>query len=117
MLIDLDNLAGLKGLPLFDRLTALCNGRETYVVGGAIRDALIGLPVHDVDLIFPEDPTALAKSFAEGYAGHWFWLDEKRKQSRVIFNCDEMCPVFDFAPFRASNLDLDLFDRDFKATD
>jgi len=114
MFIDKDNLAaGLKVLPLFERLIAFCNGREVYVVGGAVRDGLIGVPVHDVDLIFPEDPTALAKSFAKAHGGHWFWLDEERNQSRVVFNHDEMCPVFDFALFRASSLGLDLLDRDF----
>ena len=114
MFIDKDNLAaGLKGLLLFERLIAFCDGREVYVVGGAVRDALVGVPVHDVDLIFPEDPTALAKSFAKAHGGHWFWLDEERNQSRVVFNHDEMCPVFDFAPFRASSLGLDLLDRDF----
>src|SRR5210317_51016 len=114
MYIDKDNLAaGLKGLPLFERLMAFCHGREVYVVGGAVRDALIGVPVHDVDLIFPEDPTALARSFAKTHGGHWFWLDEERNQSRVVFKNGEICPVFDFALFRASSLELDLLDRDF----
>ncbi len=114
MLIDIDSLAlGLKRLPLFERLITFCNGREVYVVGGAVRDALVGLPVQDVDLIFPEDPTGLAKSFAKVHDGHWFWLDKERKQSRVVFNHGQLCPVFDFAPFRASSLELDLFDRDF----
>ena len=114
MLVDTDSLAlGLKNLPFFDSLIAFCNGREAFVVGGAVRDALIGLPVQDVDLIFPEDPTGLAKSFARLHGGHWFWLDQERKQSRVVFGHAELCPVFDFAPFRAASLDLDLYDRDF----
>ena len=114
MFIDKDNLpAGLKGLPLFERLIAFCHGREVYVVGGAVRDALIGVPVHDVDLIFPEAPTALARSFAKTHGGHWFWLDEERNQSRVVFKNDEMNLVFDFAVFRASSLERDLLDRDF----
>ena len=114
MFIDKDNLAaGLRGLPLFERLIAFCHGREVYVVGGAVRDALIGVPVHDVDLIFPEDPTALARSFAKTHGGHWFWLDEERNQSRVVFKNSQICPVFDFALFRASSLELDLLDRDF----
>ena len=114
MFIDKDNLAaGLKGQPLFERLIAFCHGREVYVVGGAVRDALIGVPVQDVDLIFPEDPTALAKSFAMTHGGHWFWLDEERKQSRVVFTHDKTYPVFDFAKFRALSLGLDLLDRDF----
>ena len=114
MIIDRDNLAvGLGRLPLFERLVTFCAGREVYIVGGAVRDALIGQTVQDVDLIFPDDPTALAKSFAGTHGGHWFWLDEERKQSRVVFNRDQTYPVFDFAPYRASSLDQDLFDRDF----
>ena len=78
MLVDTGNLeSGLKCLPLFDRLMACCADREVYVVGCAVRDVLTGQTVQDVDLIFPEDPTALARSFAKTYGGHWFWLDEK----------------------------------------
>ena len=114
MLVDLSHFeVGLKSLPLFDRLIASCDGREAYVVGGAIRDALIGQTVQDIDLISPEDPTALAKSFAAANGGHWFWLDEERRQGRVVFGRDKMSPVFDFSPFRASSLDQDLIDRDF----
>jgi poly(A) polymerase len=114
MFVDTGNLeTGLKSLPLFDRLIDCCGDSAVYVVGGAVRDALIGHRVRDVDLIFPEDPTAVAKSFAKAHGGHWFWLDEDRRQSRVVFDPDEVYPVFDFAPFRASSLDQDLFDRDF----
>lgn len=114
MQIDRDNLAVvLSRLPLFQNLLTLCQGRGGYVVGGAIRDGLSGLPVQDVDLIFPQDPTSLAQTFARTYGGHWFWLDAERRQSRVVFPGESACPVFDFAPYRAASLGLDLLDRDF----
>ena len=114
MLVDTGNLeSGLKCLPLFEKLIACCADWEVYVVGGAVRDVLTGQTVQDVDLISPEDPTTLAKLFAGAHGGHWFWLDEERRQSRVVFDRDKLYPIFDFAPFRASSLDQDLLDRDF----
>lgn len=103
----------LLSLPLVKRLASICRNRDAYIVGGAIRDALLELPINDVDIIFPHDPTELAKNFARQFSGSWFWLDKDRRQSRVVFNADENSPDFDFAPFRAPSLVQDLLDRDF----
>ena len=114
MLVDNDNVYDvLLSLPHVKRLASLCRNRGAYVVGGAIRDALLGLPINDVDIIFPDDPTELAKNFARQLSGSWFWLDKDRRQSRVVFNADVNTPDFDFAPFRAPTLGQDLLDRDF----
>ena len=74
---------------------------------------LTGRPVTDIDLIFPFDPTPLAKDFARRIGGHWFWLDQPRLQSRVVVNHDPESPSYDFAKFRAPSLEEDLRDRDF----
>ena len=114
MLVDADHVHDiLLSLPHVKRLASLCMNRGAYIVGGAIRDALLGLPINDVDIIFPDDPTELAKGFARQSGGSWFWLDKDRRQSRVVFNADENSPDFDFAPFRAPTLGQDLLDRDF----
>ncbi len=114
MLVDADHVhEALLSLPLVKRLASLCRNRGAYIVGGAIRDALLELPINDVDIIFPDDPTELAKSFARQMNGSWFWLDKDRRQSRVVFNADVNSPDFDFAPFRAPTLGQDLLDRDF----
>jgi len=114
MLVDADQAHDvLLSLPHVKRLASLCQDRDAYIVGGAIRDALLGLPINDVDIIFPDDPTELAKSFARQMSGSWFWLDKGRRQSRVVFNAEEGIPDFDFAPFRAPTLGQDLLDRDF----
>jgi len=114
MLVDADHVHDvLLSLPHVKRLASLCRDRGAYIVGGAIRDALLGLPINDVDIIFPDDPTELAKSFARQMSGSWFWLDKDRRQSRVVFNADANSPDFDFAPFRAPTLGQDLLDRDF----
>jgi len=114
MLVDADHVHDvLLSVPHVKMLASLCRNLGAYIVGGAVRDALLELPVKDVDLIFPDDPTKLAKNFAKQLNGNWFWLDKDRKQSRVIFNADVNCPDFDFAPFRAPSLVQDLLDRDF----
>lgn len=103
----------LLGLPHVGRLAILCRSRSAYIVGGAVRDALLGLSVKDLDIILPDDPTDLAMSFARQTGGSWFWLDKERRHSRVVFNTEENTPDFDFAPFRAPTLGQDLLDRDF----
>ncbi|MEB0001312.1 hypothetical protein QN367_19825, partial [Cryobacterium sp. RTS3] len=39
--------------------------KQTYVVGGAVRDALLGLPVHDRDYVVVG--SSPAQMLAEGY--------------------------------------------------
>ncbi len=114
MLVDAEHIHNvLMSLPHVKKLASLCTNLGAYIVGGAVRDALLGLPIKDVDVISPDDPTELAKDFARQLNGKWFWLDKDRRQSRVIFNADRNIPDFDFAPFRAPSLGQDLLDRDF----
>jgi tRNA nucleotidyltransferase/poly(A) polymerase len=114
MQVAIDNLADvLTRCPHFNLLRSLCKDSETYVVGGAVRDALLNRPISDLDLISPYDPTTLAKKFARQIGGHWFWLDEGRCQSRVVVNDLDSALYYDFALFRAPDLTRDQLDRDF----
>ncbi|MBE0574652.1 MAG: CCA tRNA nucleotidyltransferase [Desulfuromonadales bacterium] len=114
MRVAIDKLSDvLHSSPHFRCLLDLCTNKDAYLVGGAIRDALIGRPLSDLDLIMPEDPTALANDFARHIGGHWFWLDKERRQSRVVVNHGDNCLIYDFALFRAPDLKRDLLDRDF----
>ena len=114
MQIAIDKLLDvLHNTSHFEQLLRLCTDRKVYLVGGVLRDALIGRPVTDLDLIFPEDPTSLAKTFARRTGGHWFWLDKDRRQSRVVGDRDNKGLHYDFALFRAPDLERDLLDRDF----
>ncbi|PLX92493.1 MAG: hypothetical protein C0621_09545 [Desulfuromonas sp.] len=83
-----------------------------YLVGGAVRDTLVQRPIHDLDLVTPDDPTPLARTLARHMGAKWFMLDQKRRQSRVLLPGQEGLTV-DFAPFRASTLEADLRARDF----
>ena len=94
-------------------LSCLQLGQSCHLVGGALRDFLLGRPITDFDLATSFDPTDLARTFARRIDGHWFMLDEVRRQSRVLFKGDGFTYTYDFAPFRASTLVEDLSLRDF----
>lgn len=82
---------------------------KVYLVGGAVRDLLLGRAPVDFDFTAEHDPTPLARTFAKQCGGHWFWLDEQRRQSRVVIADG----TFDFVPWRAATLAADLAARDF----
>ncbi|MBQ7248571.1 MAG: CCA tRNA nucleotidyltransferase, partial [Deltaproteobacteria bacterium] len=80
-----------------------------HLVGGAVRDALLGRPVHDWDVITPGKADDLARRFAQSLNGTWFELDAERGYSRVCLAQGSV----DFAPWRAATLEGDLRARDF----
>lgn len=100
---------------LLDDLTKTANGLgyTCWLVGGALRDVLLGRPVTDIDLATPADPTPLAKQWAKEQGAHWFWLDQERQQSRVLLRYGKLEFNFDFVPLRAATLNEDLHLRDF----
>lgn len=111
---DLDNLARLaeRCVPL-GQLSSMSSAYTGYLVGGAVRDALLGRQLVDLDFAFSGDPTPLARDFARKINGHWFWLDSARRQSRVVAGADFPALVCDFAPLRAADIEGDLRARDF----
>ena len=104
----------LNQIPLLRELSGLLSARQRcYLVGGAIRDLFLGYACNDFDFVTPFDPTRLAQRLARNLSGHWFFLDEKRRQSRIVVPLDGGVIVCDFAPLRATSLLADLSFRDF----
>lgn len=85
------------------------SGLTSWLVGGCVRDLLLGRECADIDIVSSEDPSDWARSWAQG-RGYWFWLDEQRRQSRILLN-DGVS--LDFAPLRAATIAGDLKARDF----
>lgn len=84
---------------------------RAWLVGGTVRDLLLGKRPADYDIAFSGDLTSEVRSWCRSEQGHWFWLDQTRNQSRVLLDGDQL--QFDFAPLRADTLAEDLRLRDF----
>jgi putative nucleotidyltransferase with HDIG domain len=92
----------------------LPKGLECYLVGGAIRDSLLGKPVHDLDFVMPESAIMAAKKIADALGGAFYALDATREIGRVIFEQpDGERLLLDFSIFQGPNLESDLIARDF----
>lgn len=96
---------------LADLLQTIYAGEKNFwVVGGAIRDLLLERDITDLDLVCHSDPTPLARKWSRKLSAHWFWLDQDRRQSRIIL---KDATQIDFAPLRAETIEADLCLRDF----
>ena len=97
--------------PIVDQIrAALPDGREVWLVGGAVRDLLLGRPVKDVDLAVPRGALDLARELAQRLRGAFVLLDEGRGCGRVALR--EAGLDVDIADFRAADLESDLAARD-----
>jgi tRNA nucleotidyltransferase/poly(A) polymerase len=89
-------------------------GEKVYLVGGAVRDQIIGLPIHDLDFVVKKDPELLAKKLAHHLKAGVYILDDLRHTARVVINTKtEPSITLDFAKFRGPSLLEDLTSRDF----
>jgi tRNA nucleotidyltransferase/poly(A) polymerase/pimeloyl-ACP methyl ester carboxylesterase len=85
-----------------------------YLVGGALRDYLMGRNSHDLDFITTGSAKQLAKKIANTLNGSFFMLDDDMDAARVILKPNaESETVLDFCRIRNNHLEADLFARDF----
>ena len=85
-----------------------------YLVGGAIRDMLIGRPIRDLDITLPREAIRTARRLADILGADFFPLDVERDTGRIILRSRSHERIFiDFASFRGEDLIADLLDRDF----
>ena len=85
-------------------------GADAFLVGGVIRDELLGRPIVDVDIACA-DPEAAARAWAERTGGALVRLSERHGAWRVAFRGGT---TVDFAPLRGT-IEEDLATRDFTA--
>src|SRR5215467_10207160 len=97
----LDNLAA--------RLGEL--GATGWIVGGSLRDALLGLPVRDIDLAVTVDPLALARELVSDRNGSIARL--QRATIRVVLR-EFPQGHLDIARLRGNHIENDLALRDFR---
>ena len=93
---------------LTDRLREALAGGEGWLVGGALRDELLGRPVVDLDVACRE-PEIAARAFARASGGAPFPLSERHGAWRIAL---EDGRTVDFTPL-AAGIEDDLATRDF----
>jgi len=86
----------------------LLEGQEAWIVGGAVRDELLGREIVDLDIAV-RDPRASAREYANRAGGSPFPLSERHGAWRVAL---EGGRTVDFTPLRDS-IEDDLATRDF----
>jgi poly(A) polymerase len=85
---------------------------SVWVVGGAVRDAILGRPITDVDLVTAGEPASVARAVASAAGGPAFPLSEEFGAWRVIANAGFVCDV---SPLQGASVEEDLGKRDFSA--
>jgi tRNA nucleotidyltransferase (CCA-adding enzyme) len=85
--------------------------QPVYMVGGAVRDAILGRVREyvDLDFIIPADAVKVARKIAQRYQAGFVLLDAERQIARVVFPH----ATADFAQQEGESLITDLHRRDF----
>ncbi len=107
--------------PLLKRISELLPADiPIYLVGGAIRDALLDRPSYDLDFVTGGEALRIARGIANQLNAAYFPLDPKRKVARIILPPAEQVrwtgnrPArIDFSVFQGKDLEEDLRGRDF----
>jgi putative nucleotidyltransferase with HDIG domain len=107
--LDLGRLAPAAVALLRAARAAAGAGRGLVLVGGAVRDALLGRPDADVDLALPHGALDLAERLAARLGATAVVLDAERGAARVAGPGLQV----DLNDFRAPALEADLAGRDF----
>ena len=92
---------------------AVAGHGETWLVGGTVRDALLGRPLADVDIVVAGDPEPAARAVARALDGPVFALSEAFGAWRAIAASREL--VCDVSPLHGHTIEADLARRDFTA--
>lgn len=84
-----------------------------WLVGGTLRDLLLGRAIHDIDLAVDGDGLVVARDLADAFGGSYYPLDEQRATGRALLDDGQAKLAIDVARLRAPDIVGDLADRDF----
>lgn len=88
-------------------------GVRAFLVGGTVRDMLMGRALHDVDFTVADRATLLARALANELGGAFYVMDAEHDVARVILRAPEGKLNVDFARQRGETILQDLATRDF----
>ena len=95
---------------LIGRLPDFSGIQPLYLVGGSLRDRILGRPSKDYDFVVSSNARAFAQSIA---VKHGSRVIEMGKAKRAVFRVVSGDKVLDFSPLYGSCIDDDLMNRDF----
>ena len=101
----------LQAEPVTRVRAALRGGPVAWLVGGVVRDDLLGRPLRDVDLAVQGEPEAAARALAGELRGPAFCLSEQFGAWRVLDGDRRF--VCDISPLQGATIEEDLGQRDF----
>jgi len=101
-------------LNLLARVSAILTQKnyQAYVVGGFVRDWLLGRETADIDIAVSGNALNIAQEVAEAIGGRYVLLDEANRVARVVIVGDEQPWHLDFSSF-SNSIENDLERRDF----
>lgn len=115
-----DQLAALE--PHRTHLAALLgdDADSTWLVGGVVRDALLGRPLVDVDLATGADPERVARRIAKVAGGTAFPLGERPEGEKGLWRVATIDGAgaevqYDVCALRGGAIEADVAERDFAA--
>ncbi len=104
----------LPAWPL-SHLKPLLPAEGVWLVGGPVRDLLLGREIHDWDFAVAQGGRKLARTIADALHAAYYPLDDERDTGRVIATDPHTHRpiILDFAVLRGATLEEDLWRRDF----
>lgn len=84
-----------------------------YLVGGSIRDALLGRLTHDVDIVIDGSPHEVGPELASALGGRLVSFDVPRDMARVVVSSGSTAVDVDLAKMVGDSIEDDLRRRDF----
>ncbi|MDQ3588168.1 MAG: HD domain-containing protein [Actinomycetota bacterium] len=105
----IERLAGAEPVSTVRKVLAR-EGVEAWLVGGTIRDALLGRPLHDLDLALDGDAAGAAGALADAVRGPAFKLSESFGAWRVLDRRHGV--TFDLTPLQGERIEADLAQRE-----
>jgi poly(A) polymerase len=99
---------------IHEAIQSLGEGEPVFLVGGAVRDAILSEPRRDFDFVFTGSVRQKAKKIADRIGGDFYPLDENRQMMRVLwYPLPGEAITLDFSKMQGDSIEDDLLQRDF----
>jgi poly(A) polymerase len=99
---------------IHEAILSLGKGEPVFLVGGAVRDAILSKPRRDFDFVLKGSVRRKAKKIADLLGGDFYPLDENRQMMRVLwYPVPGEAITLDFSEMQGDSIEDDLLQRDF----